>query len=79
MEGPLNLRGVRLGRIIKAIWRRGRSGSGAWFGVATVFTMLKILRALSRPKRDVAFSLELKPGEGLKVFDAGVREGASRQ
>jgi len=41
--------------------------------------MLKILRALSRPKRDVAFSLELKPGEGLKVFDAGVREGASRQ
>ena len=36
MEGPLNLRGVRLGRILKAIWRRGRSGSGAWFGVATV-------------------------------------------
>ena len=79
MESPLNFGGVRLGRVLKAIWRRGRSGSGAWFGVAAVFTMLKNLRSRSRPKRDVAFSLELKPGEGLKVFDAGVREGASRQ
>ena len=57
----------RLGRLVNASWRRGRNGSGVWFGVATVLTTLRFMRHLSRKKQRAVFRQELQPGESLRI------------
>ena len=57
----------RLGRLLKASWRRGRNGSGVWFGLATVLTTLRFMRHLSRKKQRAVFRQELQPGESLRI------------
>ena len=57
----------RLGRLVNASWRRGRNGSGVWFGVATVLTTLRFMRHLSRKKQRAVFRPELQPGESLRI------------
>ena len=57
----------RLGRLVNASWRRGRNGSGVWFGVATVLTTLRFMRHLSRKKQRAVFRQEIHPGESLRI------------
>ncbi|GEM_PF-723272 len=61
------LKEFRLGRMLGAVWRRGRNGSGVWFGLATVLTTLRLLRHLSRNKQRTVFRQELQPGQSLRI------------
>ena len=71
------LREFHLGRILTASWRRGRNGSGVWFGVATVLTVFRLMRHLSKRKHQTVFRQELQLGQSIRIEhhprDAGVR------
>lgn len=54
-------------RAVGAVWRRVRSGSGIWLGVAIAASGLKLLVRLSRRQREVVYRGELAPGERLTI------------
>ncbi len=54
-------------RAFGAVWKRARSGSGIWLGVAIAASGLKLLMRLSRREREVVYRGELAPGERLTI------------
>ena len=67
--GMASVPGVRRlrDRAVGAVWKRARSGSGIWLGVAIVASGLKLLVRLSRREREVVYRGELAPGESLTI------------
>ncbi len=51
----------------RSVWKRARSGSGVWLGVAIAASGLKLLVRLSRRKSEVVYRGELAPGERLTI------------
>ena len=54
-------------RAVGAVWKRARSGSGVWLGVAIAASGLKLLVRLSRRQSEVVYRGELAPGERLTI------------
>ena len=54
-------------RAVHAVWKRARSGSGIWLGVAIAASGLKLLMRLSKREREVVYRGELAPGERLTI------------
>lgn len=56
-----------LRRLLRAGFRRGVGGSRGWLAVGVAAGGLRLVRRLARPKPEVLYRAELRPGDAVEI------------